>query len=152
MYVWFLFSYSGLLPRIYQCPGFSTINAIFSSWRRVVSSTHSLHWDLKRLFVNETSYMIDYYGLLIEQGGFTTSFWTRDGSSHCVLAWVRQICKSTSGMRNIVPHQGSIARNAHFIEAEQMGTFLVIYRLLLERNWQMQVLHHKGITNHFIVT
>ena len=33
------------------------------------SSNHSLHRDLKRLFTNEPSYAIDYYGLLIERGG-----------------------------------------------------------------------------------
>lgn len=36
------------------------------------SSDRSLHRDLKRLFTNEPSYMIDYYGLLIERGGLTT--------------------------------------------------------------------------------
>lgn len=32
----------------------------------VVLLNYSLYWDLKRLFVNEIFYMIDYYGFFIE--------------------------------------------------------------------------------------
>jgi len=46
------------------------------------SSNYSLHRDLKRLFTNEPSYAIDYYGLLIERGGL------RQACEHAMAAFI----------------------------------------------------------------
>lgn len=61
---------------------------LFSIEAVLFSSNYSLHRDLKRLFTNEPSYAIDYYGLLIERGGL------RQACEHAMAAFIACCLKS----------------------------------------------------------
>ena len=56
-------------PEIFSAQNFQQEIPLVFVEALLFSSNHSLHRDLKRLFTNEPSYVIDYYGLLIERGG-----------------------------------------------------------------------------------
>lgn len=105
------------------------------------SSNRSLHRDLKRLFTNEPSYMIAYYGLLIERGGLQRA---------CEHAMNHPIACCPESAKFLNPPRVTLRAREHCTELmlcikwnKCHLPFLAL--ATIKHNWQMEVIYYDRI-------